>query len=220
MNQFNLEKWLFRVNRIAAWVLMLAVLVHLLLSYGLIRDFFKLPNSWLSAIIIISLFLHIGLSLRSVLVARKIWRGVVKFLIVLVCLALLFFFLYLEFRSPCYRKTPESSYYPESEFLLELSGPEEDSEIDLIVEESPLKEDPSVENALRVFTLQELSYHDGRDGRPAYVAVDGLVYDNTDIFREGRHYSHLAGQELTDEFYSYHVIEEMMKYPVVGRLAE
>jgi predicted heme/steroid binding protein len=68
----------------------------------------------------------------------------------------------------------------------------------------------------KVFTAEELSKYDGQDGMPAYIAVDGLVYDLSSIFRNGTHFEHFAGQELTDAFYSYHAKREIIKYPVVG----
>jgi predicted heme/steroid binding protein len=36
--------------------------------------------------------------------------------------------------------------------------------------------------AERKFTLEELKQYDGRDGRPAYIAYKGKVYDVTDSF--------------------------------------
>ena len=51
-------------------------------------------------------------------------------------------------------------------------------------------------------TLAELAEHDGRDGRRAYVAVNGTVYDLTDSPRweNGLHPpDHQAGQDLTEE---------------------
>jgi predicted heme/steroid binding protein len=71
-------------------------------------------------------------------------------------------------------------------------------------------------NSEKVFTAEELAKYNGQDGMPAYVAVDGLVYDLSRIFRDGIHFEHFAGQELTDAFYSYHAKREIMKYPVVG----
>jgi len=38
---------------------------------------------------------------------------------------------------------------------------------------------PRQEGETRVFTAAELATFDGKDGRPAYVAVDGVVYDVT-----------------------------------------
>jgi len=53
---------------------------------------------------------------------------------------------------------------------------------------------------MRRFTAEELASYDGRDGRPAYVACDGKVYDVTGSFlwRGGRHQAmHDAGLDLT-----------------------
>lgn len=46
----------------------------------------------------------------------------------------------------------------------------------------------------QVYTLEDLSEYDGQDGNPAYVAVDGVVYDVTDneAWENGEH----AGQQL------------------------
>jgi len=72
----------------------------------------------------------------------------------------------------------------------------------------------------KTFTLEELAEYDGVDGRPAYVGVDGLVYDVSLIFSKGEHYKHMAGKELTQEFYSVHVKREIEKYPVVGMVED
>ncbi len=58
-----------------------------------------------------------------------------------------------------------------------------------------------MEGAERKFTLEELKEYDGREGRPAYVAYKGKVYDVTDDFLwvEGDHQGqHEAGQDLTE----------------------
>lgn len=70
----------------------------------------------------------------------------------------------------------------------------------------------------RIFSLKELSTYNGKQGKPSYVAVDGVVYDVTDVFDNGDHYAHLAGHDLTDEFYLQHAKSEIEKYPVVGKL--
>ncbi|MBW2503656.1 MAG: cytochrome B5 [Deltaproteobacteria bacterium] len=73
-------------------------------------------------------------------------------------------------------------------------------------------------------TPEELAMNDGRDGRPAYVAVNGTVYDVTDSPRweNGLHPpDHEAGQDLTDELRSApHVRAVVERFPVVGRLEE
>lgn len=56
------------------------------------------------------------------------------------------------------------------------------------------------------FTLEELSQFDGTKGNPAYVAIDGIVYD---VSREpswggGTHFSLYSGNDLSKEFSKCH----------------
>jgi predicted heme/steroid binding protein len=56
----------------------------------------------------------------------------------------------------------------------------------------------------RTFTLDELAQFDGKDGRPAYVAVDGVVYDvsGSRMWPDGEHtrcdFGAVAGQDLSE----------------------
>ena len=34
----------------------------------------------------------------------------------------------------------------------------------------------------KIFTLDELKNYDGKEGRKAYIAVDGVVYDVTNVY--------------------------------------
>jgi predicted heme/steroid binding protein/uncharacterized membrane protein len=50
-------------------------------------------------------------------------------------------------------------------------------------------------------TLEELHNFDGKEGRPAYIALKGNIYDVTDsrLWKEGSHArKHLAGNDLSD----------------------
>jgi predicted heme/steroid binding protein len=54
---------------------------------------------------------------------------------------------------------------------------------------------------LREFTLEELAQYNGKDGNPAYVAVNGKVYDVTDVpaWRGGSHQGAVvAGVDATE----------------------
>ena len=80
----------------------------------------------------------------------------------------------------------------------------------------------------RVFTIEELAQFDGKEGRFAYVAVDGVVYDVTGsrIWPEGVHgrcsFGASAGRDLSDVIgqapANMRALLEQM--PVVGRLAQ
>jgi predicted heme/steroid binding protein len=59
-----------------------------------------------------------------------------------------------------------------------------------------------MEGTERKFTMEELKRYDGKDGRPAYVAYKGKVYDVTDspLWASGDHQGlHEAGRDLTAE---------------------
>ncbi len=52
----------------------------------------------------------------------------------------------------------------------------------------------------RTFNLEELAKYDGKEGRAAYVAINGKVYDVSDsyLWIDGNHMGeHDAGKDLT-----------------------
>lgn len=72
-----------------------------------------------------------------------------------------------------------------------------------------------------VFTPMELSKYTGKDGTPAYVAVNGIVYDVTDApgWTKGRHYGVTAGKDITSEFEACHMSPiALTKLKVVGKM--
>ncbi|RLA84334.1 MAG: cytochrome B5 [Deltaproteobacteria bacterium] len=75
---------------------------------------------------------------------------------------------------------------------------------------------------MKVFTEEELLQYDGREGRSAYVAVEGKVYDVTGNFlwRNGVHqYRHRAGRDLTEALRGVpHTSVKLRRFPVVGTL--
>lgn len=73
-------------------------------------------------------------------------------------------------------------------------------------------------------TKTELAKFDGRDGRAAYVAVNGTIYDVTasPLWKDGDHQgAHQAGADLTEELKGApHVRMVVERFPVVGKLEE
>jgi predicted heme/steroid binding protein len=73
-------------------------------------------------------------------------------------------------------------------------------------------------------TLEELAGHDGREGRPAYVAVNGIIYDFTasKLWAAGDHLQrHQAGQDLTEALLKApHIRAVVERFPVVGQVTE
>lgn len=75
---------------------------------------------------------------------------------------------------------------------------------------------------LKEFTLEELEMYNGNDGKPAYIAIDDLVYDvsGTDLFKKAPHNELKLGRDLTKEFNSCHKDDKsvLSKIPVVGSI--
>lgn len=73
-------------------------------------------------------------------------------------------------------------------------------------------------------TLEELSEFNGKDGNRAYVAVEGIIYDVTDLgaWKNGMHNGVSAGKDLTDEIMnqSPHGTSTLSKAEEVGKLIE
>jgi predicted heme/steroid binding protein len=80
---------------------------------------------------------------------------------------------------------------------------------------------------LKVFTTSELRKYNGKNGQPAYVAVDGLVYDVTGsrFFVNGVHSvceeDSTAGQDLSEEMAEAPkgMREMLVRFPIVGTMA-
>lgn len=74
------------------------------------------------------------------------------------------------------------------------------------------------------FTMDELHGFDGKEGRPAYIAYKGKVYDvsKSKLWKDGSHArKHLAGHDLTDALKTApHGEERVLSMPVAGRLVE
>ncbi|MCD6187810.1 MAG: hypothetical protein J7K09_06540 [Desulfuromusa sp.] len=71
-------------------------------------------------------------------------------------------------------------------------------------------------------TIEELARFDGGDGRAAYVAVSGVIYDvsTSQRWQGGQHEGrHQAGQDLTEELKSApHLRTVIERFPVVGKI--
>jgi predicted heme/steroid binding protein len=75
---------------------------------------------------------------------------------------------------------------------------------------------------LPVYTKSQLALRNGQDKPQIWVALKGTIYDVTEsrLWRNGKHYEHWAGQDLTEELADApHTDTVFEKFKVVGRLA-
>ncbi|SFS39045.1 cytochrome b5 domain-containing protein [Sphingobacterium wenxiniae] len=72
-----------------------------------------------------------------------------------------------------------------------------------------------------VFTKAQLALRNGEDKPEIWVSYKGLIYDvsASRLWRNGKHYEHWAGQDLTEELADAPHAEYVFdKFPVVGKL--
>lgn len=78
--------------------------------------------------------------------------------------------------------------------------------------------DPS---ALKEYTKSQLALRNGQDKPEIWCAYNGLIYDvsKSKLWRNGKHYEHWAGQDLTDEMKDApHTQNVFDTFIVVGKL--
>ncbi len=74
---------------------------------------------------------------------------------------------------------------------------------------------------LTTYTLNQLAQRNGQDRPEVWVAYKGIIYDvgKSRLWRDGKHYEHWAGQDLTPEIGDApHTDRVFDKFKVVGKL--
>ncbi|RFZ82278.1 cytochrome b5 [Mucilaginibacter terrenus] len=74
---------------------------------------------------------------------------------------------------------------------------------------------------LPTYTRSQLALRNGQDKPQIWVAFKGTIYDVTEsrLWRNGKHYEHWAGQDLTEELADApHTAAVFEKFPAVGVL--
>jgi len=78
-----------------------------------------------------------------------------------------------------------------------------------------------VTDSLPAFTKSQLALRNGQDKPEIWIAYRGIIYDVTDsrLWRNGRHYEHWAGQDLTDELKDApHTQKVFERFKAIGKL--
>jgi len=73
----------------------------------------------------------------------------------------------------------------------------------------------------KVVTRAQLALRNGQDKPEVWIAFQGNVYDVTSsrLWKNGKHYEHWAGQDLTDELQDApHTEEVFKKFKLIARL--
>ena len=75
---------------------------------------------------------------------------------------------------------------------------------------------------LPIYTVQQLALRNGQDREEVWVAYNKVIYDvgKSKLWRDGKHYEHWAGQDLTDELPDAPHNENVFdKFEAIGRLS-
>ncbi len=77
---------------------------------------------------------------------------------------------------------------------------------------------------MKNFRKEELAQNNGKNGAPAFFAVNGKVYDvsKSSLWENGEHLAlHDAGKDLTEELASApHGADVLDRFPVIGTINE
>jgi len=198
-------KYWIKIDRLMAWVLFATMLTYLISGYGMTKGLIDsslartIHNQVLTYIMLVTFVFHSAFAIRLALMRWKIWNTYGKWLWIIFYALFIFGFIYID---KFYQK-PSLSFGSENSKVTQTANSGSDNS-------SPIA------TSIKTFTASELSKYNGQNGNPAYVAVDGDVYDLSSVFQDGKHFSHYAGTELTNVFYTYHAKSVLAKYPIVG----
>ena len=196
MDKSKIIKFFMKLDRLAAWILLVVVLLYAVSGYGLTKGIInpalarELHFNWLAALALIAFVIHTYYAIHLALMRWRIWNVFTKILLAIAYLVVIIFFVYVNsfYHQPSLETGDASSA---------VAAP--------------------VIQAEKIFTAQTLSYYNGQSGRPSYVAVNGLVYDLSSVFRGGVHAGYQAGQDLSAIFNSRHDGSLLSNFKVVGK---
>lgn len=196
---FNFKLFV-KLDRIAAWTLLLVMLSYALTGYGMTKGLIdrNIARSWhfawLGGIGLVALIIHTGWAIHLAFRRWRLWNRFSRFGLITFYVLLAAFFLYVQF---FYSSTGNFDSVSSGAITAGVN-----SKLDL--------------KSLPVFTAETLAVDNGLAGRPAYVAIDGLVYDLSALFRNGQHAGHSAGQDLSAAFHGAHPDSYLQGYQIVG----
>lgn len=185
MSPFSLPRIITRLDRLAAYTLLITIILFAISGFGLTKGIIpqdiasELHLDILGVVLIFAFTIHSSWALHLALKRNRIWNRYTKVLLALFYITIISSFVYVN-----------AFYTP--------------------------KIDTTTQSEKQVFTKETLSTFNGQNGQPAYVAIDGIVYDFSSLFGTGTHGGYTPGSDLTSQFHSEHGNKNLKKYPVVG----
>jgi predicted heme/steroid binding protein len=196
-------KTLIKLDRLAAWVLLIVIITYGITGYGMTKGLINddlarsLHLGWLGAIGIIAFTIHTSWGIHFALIRKNIWNRYTKVGLVAFYTLLVLFFGYVNF-------------FYQTEKIKQNPPPTQ----------TPTVSETSETTTSTIFTASTLKNYNGLNGTPSYVAVDGIVYDMSKTFKNGNHQGYKAGQELSTSFHNQHPETFLNGLPIVGTYSE
>lgn len=207
---------LIKLDRIFAWILFVSIILFVLSGYGVTEGIINiqlastLHSDILPYTMLIAFIIHTSFAIHLAFKRWGFWDKGGKIVLILGFVIFISGFVYLE---SFYHEIQEEELMEEN-----LETNQIDASTNLNTATTIASPTPSATSTTKIFTVAELAKYNGKNGTPAYVAIDGNVYDLSSTFKEGKHYSHLAGTDLTQAFYSEHAKSILNRFPIVGIL--
>jgi len=202
-------KTLTKIDRLSAWILLIGMVFYFISGYGITKGIinpqfaYLVHSKYLNVTVIIAFIFHAGFATRLALIRWRFWSWPVKSIWLIFFLSFLLGFLFVD------------RFYQINQNNNQVLSEVESKTIDT-VQTTPTTDPAASTSDQKVFSKTDLAKYNGINGNPPYVAVNGKVYDMTEVFKNGSHYSHFAGTELTNAFYTRHAQSAISKYPQVG----
>lgn len=196
----NFQWWLVKIDRFGAWVLLATVILFFITSYGMEKGFLDqktarwLHTDFLPVVGAVAFILHTGPAVRMALMRNKLWNKITGVILFAIYIFLAAGFVWAAF---FYQSGVPDSAVPSEKQNQTQNISESDA---------------------RIFTAQDLARYNGKNGNPAYIAVDGTVYDVSSLYINGMHKGCSAGKDATAEFYQDHSKQILTRYPIMGTL--
>ncbi len=212
----NMNRFFIKLDRIAAWILMAVIIMYAITGYGMTKGIIpgafarSLHLSWLGGIGLAAFVIHTSWAIHMACRRRQIWNGYTRFALIASYLLLAGFFLYINFfYTPAPAVSPSVTPIATSAAVIPPNQTTSSTSV-------PVTTPTPTPTKTVVFTAATLAAYNGLNGQPAYVAVGGVVYDVSKVFRNGDHHGYKAGRDLTAYFYSQHDASILSSFMIVG----
>lgn len=185
---------MIKINRFTAWILFFVIIAYAITGYGMTKGLIDANFArtwhlgWLGLVGLIAFVIHTFWGIHLFLRRKNIWNILTKIILFSFFVVLVSFFVYMQF------------FYGTNNYNNNSSFPVTGATGDI----------------LQVYNAETLKLYNGLNGQPAYVAVNGLVYDMSREFVNGEHYGYSAGQDLSQAFRAKHPNSFLKKVSVVG----